>query len=222
MARLLDLSHDVATGMPVFPGDPEVRLTDSAQEDPWRVLSVALGSHSGTHIDAARHFVPGGVTIDRYPLERFVVPSCVVRVDAGPDEEIGWAALRGSLPGRLPPGAALLLNTGWDRHWGAEEMVRHPFLGRETCERLVELGLGLVGTDALNIDSTVRATTHAHEVLLGADVLVVENLTNLKSLSPGHVFQCAFVPLKLADGDGSPIRAYAWADPLDPSSDKGA
>jgi kynurenine formamidase len=209
MMPFVELSHALETGMPVYPGDPEVCFATSVQDEPWHVLSLSLGSHSGTHVDAARHFVPGGPTIDEYPIERFVVAAVVVRVRTAEDEEIGWAALAQALADP-PPGGAVLVDTGWDAHWGEETMLRHPYLGGEACERLVASGIGLVGTDALNVDSTVQGTKHAHEVLLGNDVLIVENLTNLSRLSPGQVFQCAFVPLKLAAGDGSPIRAYAW------------
>jgi kynurenine formamidase len=181
----------------------------SAQDEPWRVLSLSLGSHSGTHIDAARHYVPGGRTIDEYPIERFVVAAVVARVHGGEDEEIGPAALDDALA-VAPPGGAVLLETDWDLRWGGESMLRHPYLGTEACERLVAAEVALVGTDALNVDSSARGTTHAHEILLGHDVLIVENLTNLSRLSPGQMVQCAFVPLKLAAGDGSPIRAYAW------------
>jgi kynurenine formamidase len=72
-------------------------------------------------------------------------------------------------------------------------------------------GIGLVGTDALNVDGTATGTSEVHAALLGADVLVVENLTDLGELPAGRLHRCAFVPLKLAACDGSPIRAYAWA-----------
>ena len=97
MTCFVDLSHELGTGMPVYPGDPEVGLVPSAQDEPWRVLSLSLGSHSGTHIDAARHYVPGGRTIDEYPIERFVVAAVVARVHGGEDEEIGPAALDDAL-----------------------------------------------------------------------------------------------------------------------------
>ena len=70
---LLDLSHSLRTGMPVFPGDPEVRVRSADAQQPWRVTALELGTHSGTHIDAASHYVESGATIDSYALERFVL-----------------------------------------------------------------------------------------------------------------------------------------------------
>jgi arylformamidase len=207
--EIVDLSHTLESGMPIYPGDPVVAFAASPQEEPWRVLSLALGSHSGTHIDAAAHYVPGGCTIDRYPLERFVLTGVVAALEAGDDEEIAPAALAEALAA-APAGGALLLRTGWDRHWGGAAMLRHPFLGAAASEAIVAAGITLVGTDAFNVDSSVRGSTHVHEILLGRDVLIVENLTNVDRLPVARALRCAFVPLKLADGDGSPVRAYAW------------
>jgi len=197
--------------MPVYPGHAVVELSLADAEPPRQLMRLHAGTHSGTHIDAARHFLPFGSTIDEYPLERFVLPAVVMRLRASEDEEIGWAALASGLA-VVPFGAAVLIDTGWDRHWGQGPMLRHPYLGVEACERLVAFGIGLVGTDAFNVDSSVQRTTQAHDILLGHDVLIVENLVNLSRLDPGRVFECAFVPLKLRRGDGSPIRAYARFD----------
>ena len=207
-SAVIDLSQPVRTGMPVFPGDPEVVFEPAAAMPPWRVTRLALGTHSGTHIDAAAHYVPGGATIDAYPLERFLLPAHVVAAGAGAGEAVPWSALATALPEDLA-GQAVLLHTGWDRFWGEEAALDHPYLAADAARGLVERGVTLVGTDAFNVDSSVEGTTHAHEVLLGADVLIVENLTRLEELEPGRPATCAFVPLRLEGADGSPIRAYA-------------
>jgi kynurenine formamidase len=106
----------------------------------------------------------------------------------------------------------VLLHTGWDREWGGDAMGRHPYLTAAAARRLVDAGVSLVGTDALNVDGTEEPSTDAHEALLGADVLIVENLTNLGALDAGRAYRCAFVPLKLLGADGSPVRAFAWTD----------
>jgi arylformamidase len=164
---LIDLSHPLRTGMPVFPEDPEVVLEPAGALAPWQVTRLGLGTHSGTHIDAASHYVPEGTTIDRYPLERFVLPAYVAPIRAEAGEEIHWPSLQSVLPTDLR-GVGVLLYTGWDRHWGDERAVAHPYLGEDAAAGLVAHGVALVGTDALNVDATEGGTTHAHAALLGA------------------------------------------------------
>jgi kynurenine formamidase len=210
-AVIVDLTHVVETGMPIFPGDPDVAVEPAASEPPWRLTDLRLGSHSGTHMDAASHLVTDGRTIDQYPLDRFVVDARVVHLEAGPLARLEWADLSGRLPADLN-GAGVLLHTGWDEYWGGEGMGRHPYLTADAARRLVAAGVTLVGTDALNVDGTDEPGTAAHETLLGADVLIVENLTNLGALAAGRAHRCAFVPLRLLGADGSPVRAFAWTD----------
>jgi arylformamidase len=197
--------------MPTYPGHPRVEFRPVDADPPRQILQLQLGSHSGTHIDAPRHFLPGGHTIDEYPLERFVVPAVVAAINASPEQEISWSDIA-DVVSQVPRGGAILLRTGWDRHWGDQAMRNHPYLGVEACENLAASGIGVVGTDAVNIDCSSRRTTLAHEILLGHDVLVVENLTNLSQLISGRIVECAFAPLMLAGADGSPVRAYARLD----------
>ena len=206
---LVDLSHTISEGMPAYPGDPTAEVRPVALEGHWQVLRLALGTHTGTHIDAARHYVAGGRAIDEYPLERFVLDAWVVHLESAADEAIEWPALEPHLPMSGLAGSAVLLHTGWDRYWGEPEAERHPYLSADASGRLVASGVGLVGTDALNVDATAGGTEHAHEALLGADVLIVENLTHLERLDGAGPYRCAFVPLRIEGGDGSTIRAYA-------------
>jgi arylformamidase len=209
MTHLVELSHALETDMPIFPGDPVVVVEPAHSDPPWRLTELRLGSHSGTHMDAASHLVADGRTIDQYPLERFVVDAYVVHLDAGPLAALEWDDISGRLPADLS-GAAVLLHTGWDREWGGDAMGRHPYLTTGAARSLADAGVALVGTDALNVDGTDEPSTAAHEALLGADVLIVENLTNLGVLDGGRAYRCAFVPLKLLGADGSPVRAFAW------------
>jgi kynurenine formamidase len=211
VSPIVDLSRPLHGGMAVFPGDPAVEFAPADAQAPWQVTRLTLGTHSGTHIDAACHYVPDGRTIDQYPLERFVLDAWVVPVAAEGEAEIGWGQLSGQLPAD-PAGAGILLRTGWDERFGGAEAERHPYLSPEAAHGLVAAGVTLVGTDALNVDATALGTTHAHEALLGADVLVVENLTNLAALPAGRPFRCVFLPLRLTGADGSPIRACAFVD----------
>ncbi len=210
MTQFLDLSQPIESGMTFFPGDPEPRIEAVPLAAPWRVSQLHLGTHTGTHIDAAAHFLPQGKAISDYPPERFLLSGIVVAVEGSTDDEaIQEEALAPSLS-LLPPGGALLIRTGWDRHWKTERYLRHPYLSAEAAQLLARAGLSLVGIDALNVDSTVQGTEHAHAALLGNDILIVENLTRLNLLTSGIVYQFAFLPLPLLGLDGSPVRAIAW------------
>ncbi len=210
MTPYIDLSHPLENGMTYFPGDPEPRILPADATPPWRVTQLSIGTHLGTHIDAASHFILHGKTISDYPLERFLLPGIVVPIlGRNDDEPIGPDVFADHLAA-LPTGGALLIHIGWDQYWKTERYLRHPYLVREAAQLLVDKSVGIVGIDALNVDSTAQETDHAHAVLLGNDVLIVENLTRLHQLLPGVVYQFSLLPLALSGLDGSPIRAIAW------------
>jgi len=206
VASFFDLTQPVRNHMPFYPGDPEPRLQPTAGiAAPWRVSELHLGTHTGTHIDAPSHFFPNGKTIDEYPPARFILPGIVMpMLNLVEDEPLFWEA------SSLSPGSAVLIQTGWDRFWGTERYFRHPFLVPETAHSLVAAGVGLVGIDAPSVDSTVQGTSHAHEILLGNDILIIENLVGLDQLKPQTLYQFSFLPLLLPGLDGSPVRAVAW------------
>ncbi|MGC8873030.1 MAG: cyclase family protein [Chloroflexia bacterium] len=208
--EIVDLTQTIENGMPFFPGDPEPFLSRAqGVVAPWRVLELRLGSHTGTHIDAPAHYFPDGRCLDRYSPERFILPGVVVTLEVTEEVSVGPRALESALRD-VPKGGALILYTGWDRFWGRPEYSAHPYLSREACEAIVAAGVSLVAVDALNVDSTRLGTCHAHEVLLGNDVLIVENLRGLGQLDLAQRYTFAFVPLRIAGADGAPIRALAW------------
>lgn len=211
VARVIDLTRPVEGGMAVFPGDPEVAIRAAAAAPPWRVSALALGSHTGTHVDAPAHYFSGGRTLDAFPPDRFVVDAVVVPAAAPDDAELGAALLCG-LESTGLAGRAVFFSTGWDRHFGGPRAVHHPYLGPDLCEALLAAGVAMVGTDALNVDATAGETTHAHESLLGAGVLVVENLANLEALQPGRPHRVVVAPLPLAGADGAPARVFALVE----------
>jgi kynurenine formamidase len=210
-SRIYELSQRIENGMTVFPGDPEPRLEPApAAAAPWRVSQLHLGTHTGTHIDAASHFDPTGRTIDQYPLERFILPGVLAAaLNLADDQPIGPEFLVEALA-RLPKGGALAVRTDWDRFWGTDRYCRHPYLTPEAAQALVAEGVGLLAIDALNPDSTVQESSRVHEILLGNDILIVENLTGLAQLQAGRIYRFSFTPLLLRALDGSPVRAVAW------------
>lgn len=206
-----DLSHSIENGMTFFPGDPQPRVAPAAGAlPPWQVSDLRLGSHTGTHIDAACHFIGGGKSIDQYAPGRFILDGIVVRaLDPAANKPIGAELLLSLVP-QMPEGGAVLLQTDWDRFWKTEQYGSHPFLSREAAQILRTVGISLVGIDALNVDSTVDGTSDVHEILLGADILIVENLRGLSQLEPLQRYRFSFLPLRITGSDGSPVRAIAW------------
>jgi kynurenine formamidase len=214
---IFDLSQPVEQGMTIFPGDPAPAIQLAAGAAlPWRVSELHLGSHTGTHIDSASHFIEGGKTIDQYPLERFVLPGVVISMqDLSDDQPISEELITNRFT-NLPVGGAILIQTKWDQFWKTDRYLRHPYLSAEAALRLVQARASLVGIDTLNVDSTVQSTDHVHRILLENDILIVENLTRLTALQPGRLYQFSFLPIRLPGLDGSPVRAVAWANPIQP------
>ena len=211
MAIFFDLSQPIKQGMTIFPGDPLPTIRRAVgTEAPWQVTELHMGSHTGTHIDSASHFIPDGKTIDQYPLERFILPGVVISMpELSEDQPISEDLIAKGLKS-LPEGGAILIQTKWDQFWSTDRYLRHPYLSSEAAYRLVRARASLVGIDALNVDSTVQSTDHVHRILLGKDILIVENLTALTMLKHGSLYQFSFLPIRLPGLDGSPVRAVAW------------
>ena len=204
----VDLSHPIETGMQTYPGDPAVEVRPHATHDPdgFHVDAVRCGSHTGTHVDAPAHTEPDGHTLDAYPIDRFVFDAVVVDCrDLGAREPIP--------PSRVPDADADLVafRTGWDDYWGTEAYLDHPYLSPAAADACVDRNLA-VAVDALNPDPTPTpdagddepAGFRIHHALLGNDLLILENLTNLGGVP--ERFELRAYPLALAS-DGAPVRA---------------
>jgi kynurenine formamidase len=205
---IYDLSHTLVTGIPFFVGDPEPRVTAGLGARPWCVSALELGTHSGTHVDAPLHYISGGRGIDSYALEQLIRPGLVVDARGYADDApIGPEVLA---PYAIRPGMAVVIRTGWEQHWNDQRYFRHPHLSAALCAELVARELALVAVDALNVDSTPGGGELAHAALLGADMLIAENVRGLDQLVCGNVYIFAFIPIRLGNVDGAPVRALAW------------
>lgn len=211
---MIDLSHPISTGMTVYPGDPAVWLRDAltVADNGVRVTEVHMGSHTGTHLDAPSHTIEGGRTLDEIGLDELYGEALVIRVrDPQPRQCLGVAEL-GLDALRVVP-KIVAIHTAWDRYFGEPTYLQHPFLSGEAAERLCELGMHVLAVDTLNPDLTPDAEEveqsgfAVHQVVLGSDRLIVENLRGLEQL-PDRV-KLGFFPLKLGAVDGSPVRAVA-------------
>jgi len=214
----IDLTHKLANGIPVWPGDPVFRQAEVfgfARGDIACNHSLAFSEHTGTHFDAPLHFVAGGRTIDNVPVERFFGRMVKLDVrDASPMSTISperiWAFE--AAHGAIAPDDAVMFNFGWDRYWrhptDSEKFSRDwPGLSPEAAELLAKRKVRLVATDCMSIDPFGSDDYPVHLVLLGQDILIGENFTNLEKLPP--VCQLVTLPLHVEGGSGAPVRAVA-------------
>ncbi|TFK67743.1 putative cyclase [Pluteus cervinus] len=217
-SRIVDLTHQLRSGISIYPGDAAFTCRPhlTIQEHQCAVTSLTLGSHTGTHIDAPSHFILGGKSIDQIPLSSLIGDALIVHVDQkGNRGRISWDDIKMAVEENLGVRKILLIRTGWDKHWGTETYFEHPYLTKDAAERIVASGVRVLGVDTLSPDETPYNGVGGdlgfgvHEVLLGAEVLIVENLTNLQELSSLGEFVVNLVPLNIAGCDGSPIRAFA-------------
>ena len=204
-----DLSHPIHTAMPVFPGDPEVTVWEatSIEADGFNVLHLNMGSQSGTHIDAPLHFVSSGASIDQIDISTFVGPAVLVDCRGlEPDAQITPDVL----PKQIAPGSIVVFHTGWDQFWGSETYFAHPYLHPETASVLARSAPRALAIDALSIDSSLTSDHGfvAHHLILGEGIPVAENLRGLQQITWPDPW-ISLLPLRLAKGDGAPIRAIA-------------
>jgi arylformamidase len=207
MPRVIDLS------LTYHPGMPGVALEDTKllTRDGWNAKTLHLYGHAGTHMDAPVHFGVGTQTIDQLPLESCMGPAWILDIaPAMPKLSIGVAHL-GELQHQIQPGDSLLVKTGWSRFAG-EPRYRDelPRISLELAQWCVERKIRMLGVEPPSVAdvNNLPEVTLIHQTLFRGGVIIVEGLCNLEAISHRKVTFIA-IPLKIAAGDGSPVRALA-------------
>ena len=174
---------------------------------------LVLGTHVGTHADAPLHFIPKGKGIDQVPLDVLVGPARVLNfTPCKALQEIDVAHLQEKLGAKVP--SRIVLRTDWSEHFGTMPFyTQYPFLTENAAKWLVDNGVRLIAMDTPSPDNPAHSRgtgkdSPNHKVLLGAGVVLVEYVCNLKSVTSQEV-ELVVLPLKLKDCDGSPVRCIA-------------
>ena len=213
-ARVLDLSHPIEPGMPVFPGDPAVQVDAAARldRDGCRVSALHLNTHAGTHADAPAHVFEHGLCLDQLPASQLAGSALVIGcMDIGKDGVIPLDRI-------LDAGAAALLadflifRTGWERRWGEEAYFDHyPVLSRDAVRWIAAQGKKGIGLDTPGIDPAHDEGLALHKALLAPGrTLILENLAHLAALPQGELLGLVAAPLPVRDADGAPARVLAF------------
>jgi arylformamidase len=213
--ELVDLSHTIEHGMITYQGLPAPIIGDFLSREESRghysagtefhIGKIEMVANTGTYLDSPFHRFPDGIDLSGLPLEALAnLPGVVV-----PASNLGSRITVDPFKDLDLTGKAVLIHTGWARHWGSERYFHgHPFLTSEAAGFLVEAGARLVGIDSYNIDDTLDGSRPAHTKLLGATIPICEHLCNLESL-PQHGFRFHAVPVKVKAFGTFPVRAYA-------------
>ena len=205
MPRIIDISTPVVTGGLVYPGNPAIEITpqqELAKGASANVSSVFFGSHTATHVDAAKHFFDDGETVDMLPLDRLIGRATVLEF-AEDVMQIGAKELDGQ---PLEGARRVLLKTRNSALLELDEFTRnYTFLAPDGAELLAERGVELVGIDYLSIEQFHSGHHRTHRTLLERRIVIVEGL-QLGGVAPG-VYDFICLPLRLAGMDGAPARA---------------
>lgn len=198
---LIDLSVDINEQTPIYPGDPSTKIEPAGvlERDGYTDHYLSIGTHVGTHIDAPMHMIANGQSLDQIPVEHFVGRGRYIKVDKTFSLESVKAA-------NIQAGDIVLFHTGMsDTYHDSIYFEDYPAMSDEIANYLVKLGVKMVGVDTCSVDN--QDNFPVHKVLLGGNVLIIENITNLNSLA-GKDFTVYALPIKLQI-DGAPARVIA-------------
>ena len=216
MSQLVDLSHVIVEGMTTYKNFPGPHICDFWERQAsaefyddgssFQIGRIDMIANTGTYLDAPFHRFAEGSDIAGLELDQLAaLPGLVVRqpwesgimVDAARFESLDVE------------GKAVLVHTGWDRHWRTDAYFDdHPFLTAEAAQLLVNRGVRLVGIDSYNIDDTRTKSRPVHTSLLADGILICEHMTNLGAL-PDEGFSFTAVPPKIEGMGTFPVRAFA-------------
>lgn len=208
--KITDLSHELKNGTVVYPGDPVVDITvaTTLEQDGYNLSHVHIGSQSGSHVDAPRHFRNEGTTVDQMPLTRFMGNAVVINASGKKEcEEITMSDIEAYKP-KIKAADMVLFRTDWYRYEGKEKFLRHPYVAKEVGEYLLAQGIQTIAIDTINMDATGGTSFPVHEMYSRENGLIAENLAYFDKIDYEDPF-VIFLPLKLTGVDGSPVRAVA-------------
>lgn len=210
MATIIDLTHTIGPGMPVYPGTepPRIQQAFTVEKDGFAEQWISLFSHTGTHIDAPAHMLAGGPSLDQLGADHFIGRACVLDATDPVIEPSVLEAQAAWMDGC----DFILFHTGWSRLWGQEAYFNgFPVLSLEAAQWLAQRPLKGIGFDAISVDPVGSADFRNHLTLFRVGMILIENLTGLEPLV-GRRFMFSCLPMKLEQADGSPVRAVAWFD----------
>lgn len=205
--RVIDLSLPVSNSL----RGANISSAKTIAADGWNATTLTIYSHAGTHMDAPRHFVSGGASLDQQDLAACCGPARIVHLAPAAPRQLLTVHDVESRIGTVYPGDRLLFRTDWSKRVGtAEYRDELPRISIELACWLVEKQVALIGVEPPSVAdvNNMAELTEVHQTLFRGGVVIVEGLANLDQITQPDVEFIA-LPLKIVDGDGCPVRAIA-------------
>lgn len=208
--KIYDITLPISPDMAVWPGDPSVKiqqLSSIENGEEANVSQIRMSVHTGTHIDAPKHFLQGAGSIDKLPIEKLMGEALVLRIDDKVDVIDEKTLKNHPNFNDLVNSRMILFKTRNSQYWDENKTrFNENFVGLNTSAAafLAELNLDLIGVDYLSIAAYADSEA-PHKILLGKGIILLEGI-NLQSVPPG-IYHLICLPLPIVDSDGSPARA---------------
>jgi arylformamidase len=208
--KAVDLTHELHNGMTIYPGDPSPSFVSysTLEKNGVNLTKMTLGSHTGTHIDAPRHYVPNGIGIDQIPTGKLVGETFVVDLSNKPiGSGITAQDLRKTLEASVTEDDILVVFTGCSERWDDASVQRnYTYLTRDAAEYLVSKKVRAVGIDYLSVEKFQAPAPVTHKTLLGNGIFIIESISHEVKQFVGKRILMICMPIKLQNGDGAPAR----------------
>ena len=212
----IDLTYTLSPSVPrsAMFGPPKFTRIAQIPEQRANITQMDMVVHTGTHVDAPRHFCADGPGMEAIPLDRLMGEGVVIRLELSACEAITPEQLAAAAPA-VEPGDIVAIDTGWKTRWETPDWTRHPYLSLEATDWLIDKQVKLVAVDTINPDLPydLRPADFGfpvHCALLRRGILIAEQVANLEALS-GKRAEFLFGALPIADCDGAPTRVLARA-----------
>jgi arylformamidase len=196
--------------MPIYPGDPSPSFEkySTLQKDGVNLTKITMGSHTGTHLDAPRHFISHGIGVDKIPPNKLIGEAYVADLSKKPiGSGITSKDLRRELEEKIVRDDIVVIYTGCSEHWGDKSINRdYTYLTGDAAEYLVSKRVRAVGIDFLSVEKFKAAEPVVHKTLLSNGIFIVESLSSALNQFVGKRILMICMPIKLQDGDGAPSR----------------
>lgn len=209
----IDLTLTISESIPSFPGSPKPQFISwsNLKEDGYNLELLFLSSHTGTHLDAPYHFIKNGLKINQIPLDRLIGKAILIKIKKTKNNAITKSdiILFERKNGKIPNKSSIFFFTGWQKNLQKKNyFTENPGLDISAAKYIASKKINLVGIDSPSIDLGNDESFNVHHIFSKNNILIVENLTNLKKISSKE-FNFTILPLKLKDATGSPVRAIA-------------